>query len=260
MRRKSLRASPVEAVQVTPQLERTHFGRASRSVEKADTTVGELAVGNRIISLEVLTETLLPHARCPKCENWGTLTPSMGGERGQGLAGVLRFFCRRCDKLTLDMPTSLEQVRGHKCGPAQAGLNLRACLAAVHCGIGYEHVCRFMGLMNLPAPAESTYQRAEDKMNKVMLEVGAESMQRALAAERTAALAVAGPSMYDQHRVNIDVCADTQWMKCGRAHNAADGYTPAMGGRNRQVIDAEYCTKYGPLTNHKGSSGSMEPI
>ena len=179
VRRKSLRASPVEASLFTPQLEREHSGRCSRSVEKPDTTVGELAVGNRIISLEVLTEKLLPHARCPKCENWGTLTPSMGGERGQGLAGVLRFFCRRCDKLTLDMPTSVEQVRGHKCGPAQAGLNLRACLAAVHCGIGYEHVCRFMGLMNLPAPAESTYQRAEDKMYKVMLEVGAESMQRA---------------------------------------------------------------------------------
>ena len=48
-------------------------------------------------------------------------------------------------------------------------------------------------------------------------------------------------------------------MKPGKAMNAPDGYGSAFGGRTKKCIMTSYRSKVGPLKNHMGSSGAMEP-
>ena len=65
--------------------------------------------------------------------------------------------------------------------------------------------------------------------------------------------------LQDGTKYPIPLSFDAQWLKPGRAHNAPDGYGVGIGGLTRKVVISDYKTKVGPLKNHEGSSGSMEP-
>lgn len=260
VRKTSLRVNPSPMKPLEPEGTRTCDGRGSKTLLTPDKEPRVAAVGNRIMSMELLTENVMPWVVCSNCGRQGTLIPSMQDEVNRGMASIIWFYCRGCKMLVSPLPTSHDAARKHKRGPAMADLNLRAAIANIHCGIGLTHLERFCGILNLPAPAFGTYDAAEQRVHSAMLEVGAESMLRWRNAERIAALSVTDPVTDASGRVGIDVSSDTQWLKPGRAHNAPDGYTPAIGCRTRKIIDADYRTKHGDLQNHQGSSGSMEPL
>ena len=106
-------------------------------------------------------------------------------------------------------------------------------LAAIHTGIGHEHVSRICGILDMPSCSNTTWAGAEDRVHDACLAVGQRSMERALAEERTHAWrAEQGRSEgrpMPTEKVGITISADMQWLKPGRAHNAPDGYAVAIG-------------------------------
>ena len=214
--------------------------------------------GNRIVSLDLLHAHLLPHLCCPLCQT-KDMALYQQDEGEAGLAGDLRFRCNRCNKLTIDMPTSLKcGMLGSKHQPVNE-VNVRAVLAGYNTGLGFNAFERFCGVLNMPAMSQGTWSTTATYVNPLCEEAGKESMAQALREERQVSFDL-GNEPAEGDRYAIPLSFDAQWLKPGRAHNASDGYGVGIGGHTRKVVAADYRTKHGPLKNHEGSSGSMEPI
>ena len=176
-----------------------------------------------------------------------------------GLAGDLRFRCLKCNRLTITMPTSIGcGLIGSRNSTVQE-LNVRAVLAAYNSGLGFNGFERICGVMNMPAMSDAAWNVVRDHLNPICDEVGTDSMAAALAEERQLSFQD-GADPDEAGRYPVPASFDAQWLKPGRAFNAPDGYGVCIGGFTRKVIATDYRTKVGPLKNHEGSSGSMEPI
>lgn len=215
--------------------------------------------GNRIVSMPLLREHVLPHLQCPSCKKLGRMQLFQQDEGESGLAGDLRFRCTRCDRLTINMPTSEGCPSIGKRASSCQELNFRAVLAGYNSGIGFNAFERFFGIMNIPCMSENTWRTTQSYVDPICDDVGSDSMRRAAAEERQLSFDM-GNEPDDRQRYPIPLSFDAQWLKPGRGHNAPDGYGVGIGGLTRKVLATDYRTKAGPLKNHEGSSGSMEPI
>ncbi|KAL1503516.1 hypothetical protein AB1Y20_011996 [Prymnesium parvum] len=69
-----------------------------------------------------------------------------------------------------------------------------------------------------------------------------------------------GVAPSEKGEVPVSIAYDAQWMKPGKAMNSAEGYGEAIGSLSRKCVMTAHRSKVGPLANHRGSSGSMEPL
>ena len=170
--KKSLRVSPEPTDRLTyqgsssPSRNRLQFSSPSAEVV-------EPCEGNRIVNMRMLHEGLREHLRCPKCRKHGTLTLSRQHEVSKGIAGTLKWPCSICEEQTISMETSTTAKRRVEKGPAPTDMNFRAALAAVHAGVGQQHISRILGILDLPACANTTYADAEKRVHEALLVVGA---------------------------------------------------------------------------------------
>ena len=124
-------------------------------------------------------------------------------EKSLGAAGVLRFRCSRCQKPTIDVPTSPPIANGKAKSHLQE-LNIRCVLGCVVSGLS-EHGCaRYMGVLSMPSLERRAYSRALDVLIPALEAAGDASCRTWLERERAAALQKA-TSLTSDGRVPIIV-------------------------------------------------------
>ena len=141
---------------------------------------------------------------------------------------------------------------------AQKELNVRAVVGALNVGVGASQLEKLLAAMDIPTLNGDTFADVQRFVLPALEGEGDASQKEALAEERRLAYE-AGVTPREDERFDIPVSFDAQWMKPGKAMNAPDGYGSAFGGRTKKCIMTTYRSNMGPLKNHIGSSGAMEP-
>lgn len=226
----------------------------------------EHVTGSRICDMSVFMSDVLPHVQCPCCCEVGSLVARVGDEISKGLTGTVRFWCFSCEKHTLQWDHSKEVSSEAAQNAGKLGrkplhqyeANVRAIVAAMQAGISQPQLEKFMGIMELPSLGDKAFNNVYAWVYPRCQDACIKSQERALELEKALAKE-AGAKEDDEGRIPIPISFDCQWMKPGIAHNAPDGYGVAMGCNSGKCIMTAYRSKDGPLQNHVGPSGNMEP-
>ncbi|KAL1519149.1 hypothetical protein AB1Y20_003409 [Prymnesium parvum] len=184
--------------------------------------------GNRICSMDSFVTVILPCIRCPSCLTVGVLVARAQDEISLGVAGIVELHCLKCRRGTLSWDQSkgarrLMSTSGKpQPGPTTRDLNIRAVIGSMQVGLGQGQLEKLFGILDLPSLTRTP--------------------------SNTAILGTSGKPW------------KIHWMKPGKAMNSAEGYGEAIGSLSRKCVMTAHRSKVGPLANHRGSSGSMEPL
>ncbi|XP_066585792.1 uncharacterized protein [Prorops nasuta] len=133
--------------------------------------------GRRIVELKVMAQ----HLYCSFCKEILSLDDTEREVR-KGLASLLTVRCSKCLATTV-VPTS----KVHK---GVSGLyekydtNSKAVLGAIHSGLGYTSINKFLSVMNLPNMSNKTFKNYEREIGPVVESVAKDSCIEACDEER----------------------------------------------------------------------------
>jgi len=163
--------------------------------------------------------SLVEKLSCPWCHN----TVSVDNNSKNTLAFTLRVHCTRCPFEVVQKSSPLIKVPSQ--ARKQPDIQLRLPTTAQIAGIKYAQLSRFLDLLGVNPPAESSWQHVSDLVFDSVEKVTIKSMQKAQEAAHA-----------DE---DLWVIVDCRWAS--RGYNSEQATVLVMDGKHDKVISNLFC-------------------
>ena len=131
--------------------------------------------GTIFISTDILIGMMLETARCPECLQKVEVDYQLDSK-----VGLAHFFLLECPSCHWTKTYCTSRVIKDKTGHPTYEINLTSIIAFRECGVGYDGIKNFCGVVNMPPPMNKTaFQKSSKSIHNVYSETADLSMKQA---------------------------------------------------------------------------------